>query len=493
MATIDSWIESQASSDRVAFRFEGTATTYREFADRIAVAAAALHDLGVGPGERVVFCGLNRIEMFELLFACARLGAILVPLNNRLVEVELSTQIADSDPSALFATDGFAATLEAVAGGRPVRDLDTDPFAATALDIPDHEIAPDAIVLMVYTSGTSGAPKGAMLSQNAVLATVLNGVDHQDLSDRDRVLAPLPTFHVGGLNIQTLPALYVGAEVLLLRRFDPESVIDVIERHRPTQGLLVPAMLAAIVASPRFATTDLSCLDGICTGSSVVPESLVSSYLERGVPVGQVYGATETGPTAVVLRYDEVAERPTSAGRAAQRTELRVVDPAGADVATGVSGEIWLRGPNLFSGYWKNPEATEAAFSDGWYRTGDVGYLDNERFCFISDRLKDIVITGGENVYPAELEIVLLTHPAIAEVAVVAAPDPKWGEIPVAVVVLAEGESLTIEELRTWCSGRLTRFKQPRVLHLTTSLPRTALGKVQKHLVRADVAPSQGC
>ncbi len=485
--TIDAWIDSHASSVRVAFRFEDTAITYREFADQIAVAAAVLHRLDVRPGDRVVYCGLNRVETFEILFACARLGAMMVPLNNRLVEAELSTQIADSDPRVLLAADGFASVLRAAAGGRTVRDLDTEPFTVTDVAIPQYRVTPDATVLMVYTSGTTGAHKGAMLSQKAVSATVLNGVEHQDLSESDRVLACLPTFHVGGLNIQTLPALYVGAEVVLMRRFDPDTVLDLIERHRPTQTLLVPAMLAAIAASPRFSTTDLSCLRGICTGSSLVPESLIRSYLRRGIPIGQVYGATETGPTAVVLRYDEVADRPTSCGRAARLTEIRVVDSEGRDVKPGESGEIWLRGPNLFCGYWNNPQATQAAFSDGWYRTGDVGHLDDEAFCYISDRLTDVVISGGENIYPAEVEAVLLAHPAIAEVAVIAHPHDKWGEVPLAVVVTTEGQSLTIEDLRLWCVDRLTRFKHPQELRLVASLPRTALGKVQKHLLRVSL------
>lgn len=486
MTTIDSWIDGRADSDRAAFRFDGTVTTYRRLAERVAVAAAMLHQRGVGPGDRVAYCGFNRLETFDLLFGCARLGAILVPLNFRLVEAELSIQIADSDPAVLFAADGFASTLQAASGGRPVHDLDADPFAADGVDpdIPDCAVPSDADVLMVYTSGTTGKPKGALLSHRALLATVHNGVHHQELTDADLVVAPLPTFHVGGLNIQTLPALYVGAQVLLLARFDPEAVLDVISEHRPTQGLLVPTMLAAVAASPRFASTDLSSLRGICTGSSVVPESLILTYERRGVPVGQVYGATETGPTSVVLRYGEAAARPRSCGRAALHTEVRVVDSAGRDVPEGADGEIWLRGPNMFSGYWNNPEATEAAFSDGWYRTGDIGHLDTDGYCYISDRLKDVVISGGENIYPAELEAVLSEHPAIAEVAVIARPDDHWGEVPMAVVVPTDGETLTVDELREWCTGRLAPYKHPRGLRLVPSLPRTALGKVQKHVLR---------
>lgn len=488
MTSIDTWIDKHADSQRAAFRFDGNVTTYRQLAERIAIAAARLHRQGVGPGDRVAYCGFNRLETFDILFGCARLGAIVVPLNFRLVEAELAIQIADCNPRVLFAADGFASTLQAASGGRPVHDLDAEPFVAAEVDteIPEHPVPPDAYVLMVYTSGTTGRPKGALLSHRALLATVRNGVHHQDLTEADRVLAPLPIFHVGGLNIQTLPALYVGAEVLLLPRFDPDSVLDIIEANRPTQGLLVPAMLAAVAASPRFASTDMSSLRGICTGSSVVPESLIMTYTRRGVPIGQVYGATETGPTSVVLGYGEAAGRPRSCGRAALLTEMRVVDAAGRDVPAGTDGEIWLRGPNMFSGYWNNPEATEAAFCDGWYRTGDIGHLDGDGYCYISDRLNDVVISGGENIYPAELEAVLSEHPSIVEVAVIARPDERWGEVPAAVAVLADGETLTIEELRGWCGGRLARYKHPRSLRLVQSLPRTALGKVQKHILRRD-------
>lgn len=487
--SIDSWISRHLGENRVAFDFEGSATTYEALASRIEITATALRAADVGVGDRVVYCGLNRVETFEILFACARIGAIMVPLNNRLVEAELSIQIADCDPTLVLATDGFAPTIRAAAAGRAVRDLDVDPFSAdsTISAGPESAVAgvdSESIVLMVYTSGTTGKPKGAMLSQRALSATVINGVEHQDLSAADRILAPLPTFHVGGLNIQTLPALFVGAQVLLMRSFDVDGVLDRIEQQRATQGLLVPTMLAAVAASPRFAAADLSSLDGICTGSSVVPEALVATYLDRGVPIGQVYGATETGPTAVVLRYDEVADRPTSCGRAATNTEIRVVDQTGRDVDRGVSGEIWVRGSNLFTGYWNDPEATAAAFHDEWYRTGDVGYLDEQGYCYISDRLKDLIISGGENIYPAELEAVLGQHPAIAEIAVIGRPDTTWGEVPVAMVVPAAGEELTIESLRDWCAGRLARFKHPHELRLVETLPRTALGKVQKHLLR---------
>jgi fatty-acyl-CoA synthase len=482
--TIAAWIERWAGGDKIAFVFEGNVTTYSQFHDRIGSAAAALSASGVEPGDRIAFCGLNRVELFELLFACAHLGAIFLPLNNRLTVTELREQIDDCEPALLFTTDGFNGHI-GKAGRRSVRDLDADPFPAAAPPLAAGSMSSPS--LMVYTSGTTGRPKGAVLTQDAIAHTVLNSIDHQALSGDDRIIAPLPTFHVGGLNIQTLPALFVGAEVLLQRRFDPGGVLDLIARHRPTQTLLVPAMLQAVADHPAFAETDLSCLDGINTGSSIVPPAVMQPFFDRGIPVGQVYGATETGPTAVVLAYREAADHMASCGRPSTHTELRIADADGRDVLPGTDGELLVRGPHIFSGYWNNPAATAEAFIDGWYRTGDIGHQDADGYVFVSDRVNDTIISGGENVYPAEVEIALDAHPDIAEITVVGRPDPTWGETVVAVVVLCEGSSLTLEELRSWLGDRLARFKHPRVLVRTDRLPRTALGKVQKHVVRTQL------
>ena len=482
--SIASWIATHAQSDRTAFWFEDESTSYAQLHERIETTAKGLLQAGVGPGDRVGYCGLNRLELFEALFACARIGAIFLPFNNRLIATELATQIEDSTPSLVLVTDDFADLVTSATSAVAVRDLDREPFVATgteAVELPTEPGDPDAVVLMVYTSGTTGQAKGAMLSQRAMLHTTLNSIDHQQLTNDDCVIAPLPTFHVGGLNIQTLPTLYVGGQVLLQRSFDPAEVLSLIAEHEVTQTLLVPAMLSAVAAQPTFATTDLSSVRGINTGSSIVPAQVMAPYFDRGVPVGQVYGTTETGPTAVVLDYEDALEHIGSCGQPATHTELRLVDSHGVDVVDGSPGELWLRGPNIFSGYWNNPEATAEAFVDGWFRTGDVGYRDPNGFVVISDRIKDVVISGGENIYPAELEPVLVEHPAIAEVAVVGQSDERWGEVPVAVAVLVEGATLSIEELRDWSGDRLARYKMPRALRVVDTLPRTALGKVKRH------------
>ena len=488
MESLDQWIEDHAAERGAhpAVVFETESTGYADLHARVLACAAGLREEGVREGDRVAFCGLNRVEQLEALFACARLGAILVPLNNRLSRGELASQLAHADPALALATDGFGPELAAAAPGLRVRDLDAVPFQAVAPGAaPARAGRLTSPLLMVFTSGTTGVPKGAVHTQSALRHTVENGVAHQGLGAGDRILTVLPLFHVGGLNIQTLPALAVGATVLLHRRFDPTAALEAIARDRPTQALLVPATMQALLEHPAFEATDVSCLRGLNTGSSVVPAHLIHGFLERGVPVGQVYGATETGPTAVVLDYADGAAHVGSCGRPARHTRLRIVGKDGREAGPGEVGELQLSGPNLFTEYWENPEATAAAFVDGgWYRTGDTGSRDEAGYVHIADRLRDMVISGGENVFPAEVENVLGEHPEIREIAVLGRPDERWGEAVVAVVTLAPDSALDLDALRDWARDRLARYKHPRELIVLDELPRTALGKVKKHVLR---------
>lgn len=480
------WIRPWAETENVAFHFENQTVSYANFLRRIENTAQGLVDAGIEPGDRIGYCGLNRVELFDLLFAASYIGAIFVPFNNRLTASELAVQIADCTPTAVFVTDGFHVLLSKAAPRSAVRNLDTNPFVSReAQPLTPAVVGPETTVLMVYTSGTTGQAKGAMLSHDAMRYTVLNSIEHQGLTADDLIIAPLPTFHVGGLNIQTLPTLFVGGQVVLQRRFDPAAVLAQTERLGITQTLLVPAMLSAVAAQPNFADTDLSSLRGINTGSSIVSAEVMQPFFDRGIPVGQVYGTTETGPTAIVLTYDDALANVGSCGKPATHTDLRLVGADGVDVIDGEPGELWVRGPNIFTGYWGNGQATANAFAPGgWFRTGDVGYK-NDGFIYISDRITDVVISGGENVYPAELEPILAQHPAIAEVAVIGERDDRWGEVPVAVVVLAPDAALELADLREWCDERLARFKQPRGLRVVDALPRTALGKVKKHELRS--------
>jgi len=502
------WVRHRAdwSPDRVAVHFRGADVTYLALERRVDRLAAALAlRLGIARDERVAFLGHNAPLLLELLFACARLGAILVPLNWRLTVAEHRHIVADAMPRALFVEPEFCAHADDLRDGaltliacdasaghggvavpvpEPGEWLDHAGLVAsiTAEAVADGDL--DAPLLIVYTSGTTGRPKGAVLTQGAVLWNALNSIAAADMTSADHVLTVLPMFHVGGLNIHTTPAVLAGATITIARRFDPDETLDLIAARRPTLLLAVPAVAQALSRHPRFAATDLSSLRAMCTGSSTVPAAVIRPWMDRGVPVTQVYGMTESGPTAIALSIADAARKVGSCGKSAAHTDARIVDDAGRDVAPGQPGEIWLRGPNLFSGYWRNPEATAEAFTDDWFHTGDIGRQDADGYYYIDDRKKDVVISGGENVYPAELEHVLAECPDIAEAAVVARPDDQWGEIAVACVVPRPGAELTRETVLALFADRLARFKHPRDVVFLETLPRTVMGKVQKHELR---------
>jgi fatty-acyl-CoA synthase len=312
------------------------------------------------------------------------------------------------------------------------------------------------------------------------------------LSAEDRVLTTLPLFHVGGLNIQTLPALQAGCTVTLHPKFDADATFDAIERERITLTVLVPAQLDAMLAHPRWAKADFSSLRMITTGSTLVPLRIIRAVHARGVPLVQVWGATETAPIAACLHADEAMRKAGTTGRAARHCELRVVGFAGEDAPPGVPGEVWVRGANVMIGYWGDPEASAKALAGGWFHSGDLGHFDEEGFLTIDGRLKDMIISGGENISPAEVEAVLLECPDIAEAAVVGRPDARWGEVVVAVVAPAPGAKLERERVLALFDGRLARFKQPKDVVFVNALPRTAIGKVRKDDVRQLVARLYG-
>jgi fatty-acyl-CoA synthase len=318
-------------------------------------------------------------------------------------------------------------------------------------------------------------------------ALVWNGAMSQHmhgLTADDHCLTVLPFFHVGGLNIQTTPALQHGAMVTIHSRFVPDATLAAIASDRPTLTVLVPATLGALIAEPGFGSADLSSLRAITTGSTYVPQALIDRFEARGVPVLQVYGSTETCPISVYTRLG--GPRPEgSTGWPGPYCEARIVDDAGRDLPDGKSGEILIRGPQIFSGYWRSEAATRDAVEDGWFRTGDIATRDGTGAYYVHDRKKNVVISGGENIYPAEIERVLLEHEAVAEAAVIGRPDPRWGEVPVAHVVVKAGRSCTPEMLSAHVLSQLARFKAPKDFVFAESLPRSALGKVQHHLLRS--------
>ena len=502
---LSQWIEQHAirAPHKPALRFEGEEIGYAALASRIGAIASALADRGVGQGDRVAWLGLNSPAMLATLFACARLGAIFMPLNWRLVPPEHRALLEECTPALLLVDQGFVAGSAAgrvappatacVAIGSeavPAGWTGWSSFLEGGQGRPGRFAGgPDgAPLLLCYTSGSTGRPKGALLSQEALACNAANSVDMHALSADDRVLTTLPLFHVGGLNILTLPALQAGCSVTLHPKFDTDATFDAIARDRITLTVLVPAQLDAMMAHPRWATADLSSLRMISTGSTLVPLRIIRAVHARGVPLVQVWGATETGPIAACLHADEAMRKAGSTGRAARHCELRIAGFSGEELAPGVPGEVWVRGANVMSGYWSDPEASAKALAGGWFHSGDLGHMAEEGYLTIDGRLKDMIISGGENISPAEVEAVLLDCPDIAEAAVVGRPDTRWGEVVVAVVTPAPGATLERDRVLALFDGRLARFKQPKDVVVVDALPRTAIGKVSKEDVRQLVA-----
>jgi fatty-acyl-CoA synthase len=487
---VERWADLQA--DRVAIHFRGGTWTWAQLLARVDHATARLASIGVQPGDRVAWLGYNHPEMLAMLFALARIGGILVPLNFRLAVPELRDILAHADVSVLIAEPDLYKPAHELAAALPLvkmvglRDAPPEWFAWEGA--PPAGFAPKlrgddaAPVLIVYTSGTTGKPKGAVHTQSAILWNAVNSIHAHDLTHADHVLNPLPMFHVGGLSIQSFPVLFCGGTLTIHPRFDPTLWLQDVARLRPTLSLLVPATMKAVVEHPAFVETDLSSLRMLNSGSSTIPESLIRPFHERGIPVGQVYGTTETGPISIVLRAEDAMRKLGSTGKPAIHCEVRLVDEQGNDVPRGTVGEIWVRGLNLMQGYWRDPD--NPSFQAGWFRTGDLARVDDEGFWYVAGRSKDMIISGGENVYPAELENILADCPDIAESAVFGAPDPKWGEIAVAAVVPREGRSIDEAGVRALFEGRIARFKHPRRIVFVDTLPRNAMGKVQKFELR---------
>jgi fatty-acyl-CoA synthase len=477
--------------DKVAMRFQGRTLRYAGFATRIAQTARALKSrLGVGRGDRVAILAANHPDYLVLLYACARLGAMLVPLNWRLAVPEQVFILSDASVKALVVEEAFAAVIPPVTQALPdlhVIGLDFAPgglsfddlLGSGAGDGRNPHIDFFCPLLIVYTSGTTGRPKGAVLRQEALVWNAAMSQHMHGLTPDDHVLTVLPLFHVGGLNIQTTPALQLGATVTIHARFAPDTVLAAFAEDRPTLTVLVPATIQALLQHPRWTGTDLSSLRAITTGSTVVPQPLVDAVTVRGVPVLQVYGSTETCPIAIYTRLGGDLSRANSTGLPGLYCDARIVDEKGRELPHGTSGEVVVRGPNMLFEYWGNEAATGEALRNGWFYTGDVGTRDADGYFVIHDRKKNMIISGGENIYAAEVERVLNEHPAVAEAAVIGRPDARWQEVPIAYVVRRAGASVDAETLSRHVGEQLARFKIPREVVFVDDLPRNALGKVQ--------------
>ncbi len=482
---IADWLTA-GTPEKTALCFEdGRSWTYQDLSAWSATVAGHLaNEHAVTKGDRVAFLGFNHPAMVALLFACARLGAILVPLNWRLADAELKFILGDCAPNVLIVSEDFEATTSGLwPKSEPVSALNGLPDKD---DVAPNEGSLNDDLLIVYTSGTTGRPKGAVLTQKALLVNAQGSIHMHQMTPSDRVLVVLPLFHVGGLNISLTPALYAGATVYLHAKFDPQQTLDAARTIKPHILVLVPATMQAVMALPDWAEGALASLRMLTTGSMIVPLPLIEAYEQNSVSVVQVYGSTETCPVAAYTTPGEGTTNPQSTGRAGCRSQVRIMTAEGTPAATGEDGEIEVRGDHVMSGYWNRPAETAAVFRDGWFRTGDIGALDDAGNLYFRERSKHMIISGGENIYPAEIERVLTAMPAIAECAVCAIPDPRWGEVPAAVLVAAPGHATPSEgELEATLNAQLARFKHPKRLTFADALPRNAMGKVVHDDLRA--------
>src|SRR6478735_362926 len=421
-----------------ALQFAGDWISFGEL-DAMAARCAAIawHEWGVRPGDRVAWLGANHAQQIALLFAMARIGAMLLPLNFRLAPPEWRQLLADCTPRHLVHDDDWAAAARELSKQCVLHSV-TELAQASATAAPDHA-RPEAPALLVYTSGTMGGPKAALHTQANLLANMGIAARTQAMTPADTVLTVLPLFHVGGLCIQTLPALHAGARVLLHARFTPDAALAAIAHERPTLTLQVPATMQALLAHPAWASTDLACLRAVWAGSSLLPDALVEAFHARGVPVCNVYGATETGPFSIALPPEHAFDHVGSCGWPVPEVEAR------GGMRHGDAVEVQVRGPNVVRRYWPDLPATDA---DGWFATGDLAQQAADGSWRIVGRAKDLIISGGENIHPAEIEQALAAHPAVAEAAAFGLPDDRWGELVAVAVVLRAGADATEEALR---------------------------------------------
>jgi len=475
----------------------GQTYTYGQLDDRSARLARWLQGQGVKRGDRVALLAYNGPQFFELEFAAGKIGAVMVPLNWRLVQPELEYILGDCAPRVLIYDTGFAAMAEALIDSCEIPagltiDVDSpdNPYDAALTSVaPEPAIEPlthDDLAMIMYTSGTTGRPKGAMITHRMNLYNCINLGFSSRVTPDTVQLVVLPLFHTGGLNCYANPVLHAGGCIVIMRDFEPSAALDLI--HDPAVGIThffaVPAHFQFMMQAPNFADTDLSRMVMCGVGGAPCALPILEAWLGRGAPLVQGWGMTETSPAGTFLDMADARRKAGSAGKGVMHTEVRIADEDGNELPRGETGELLIRGPNITPGYWNKPEATEAAFIDGFLKTGDAARMDDEGFIYIVDRWKDMYISGGENVYPAEVESVIYQLPQVAEAAIIGVPDERWGEAGKAIVVIKPGETLSEQDLITHCLANLAKFKVPASVSWIDALPRNATGKVLKWELR---------
>jgi fatty-acyl-CoA synthase len=498
---LGSWTARRArkTPHRTALIHEGETCTYGRLHDRVTRLARGLRFLGVRRGDRVAYLGPNHPSFLETLFAAGALGAVFVPLNTRLAGPEIAYQLTDSGAMTLVYAPGHTDLVDGIreaAGVRTYvalagahRDTGThdyeDFLAAASADPIDEPVSLADTCMIMYTSGTTGRPKGAMLTHGNVTWNSVNVLIDQDLAADEVALVSAPLFHTAGLNMLTLPVVLKGGTCVLVGAFDPHATPDLITRHRVTLMFGVPAMFQQIARSPLWGKADLSSLRLLNCGGAPVPLPLITEYGKRNLTFCQGYGMTEAAPGVLFLDAEHAVSKAGSAGVPHFFSDVRVVRPDLTTAAVGETGEIAVRGPHVMPGYWGLPEESAEVLADGWFRSGDAARLDEDGYAYIMDRIKDMIISGGENVYPAEVEnAIQAAHRDVLECAVIGVPDETWGQVPHAVVALRQGSTVTAAILTQALDGHLARYKIPKSFELTDALPRNAAGKVVKAELR---------
>jgi len=497
------WAQVEPDKTALVDLTDGRSHSYAALNQRADRAARMLADqLDVGAGDRVALLGENRLEQVELFFAVAKLGAVLVPVNWRLSPDEVAYILADAEPTVLFYGSDVDATAEALANGLwsgtlVAFDHDGDDAGgyearlerAATDPVATEDIAENTPLMLLYTSGTTGRPKGAILTHGTITWNAINTATGWDLRADDITITHTPFFHTGGWNVLTLPLLHRGATVVLARRFDPAQTLRAVAQHGVTVLFAVPTMFQMLLEEPGFAEADLASVRFFISGGAPCPIPLIEAFAQRGLVFKQGYGLTEVGPNCFVLHERDAIRKAGAVGFPVLHLDTRLVDGDGREVPPGAVGELQLRGPTVCAGYWKNADASTAAMvGDGWFATGDLFRQDPDGYHYVVGRLKEMFISGGENVYPAEVERVLYQVEGVVEAAVIGMPDEKWGEVGHAFVALARdgNQPPTAEELLAFCRDKLARYKVPKALIILDSLPKGASGKIEKKQLRTD-------
>ena len=503
MQGIGFWLTKRAflGGDKEALVDGERHLTYRELNQRVNRLARSLQALGLAHGDRCAILAYNCQEYVEVIFATAKLGLTLVPLNWRLSPPELAFNLSDSGADTLFFDPEFAevvvqlqeqTTIKRMIALGSAASLESDAYEELLVqqseDEPtvDQPVGLDTAHILMYTAGTTGRPKGAVLSQGASFWNAINLTLDMNFTPTDRNLSVLPMFHIGGIGLFTLPVLYMGGTVVIQRTFDPAETLHLLKKEKITLFFGVAAVFLFLIQHSDFNAEAFTHVRVVMSGGAPLPESLVRQYHEAGIVLQQGFGMSEAAPSIATLSKDLALKKAGSIGRALFHVEARVVDAEMNDVPADVEGELVIRGPNLMQGYWNRPEATNEAFEGGWFHTGDIARMDAEGDLYIVDRKKDMFISGGENVYPAEVENAIFELPQVTENAVIGIKDEKWGEVGLAVVSLKPGEQLSADDIIDFLKQRLAKYKVPKQVVFVDQLPRNAAGKVLKNKLREE-------